>query len=101
MATEPFLSRVIRAMGYSSFSNTDLSITMGRAVEAGVLTQSEVDRILEGTFLRADLVYISYYALEALLPDGAATLQEQLQEKGVFTQADWKSTRTMVSDHRE
>jgi len=49
-----------------------------------------------GTFLRADLVYISYYALDALLPDGEYTLQEQLQNKGVFTQEDWRSAQAMV-----
>lgn len=96
-----YVEFLLRAMGYSSFNNTDLSITMGRAVETGVLTQSEVDRLQAGTFLRADLVYISYYALDALLPDGTSTLQGQLQEKGVFTQADWNSARAMVSDLRK
>lgn len=91
-----YVEFLLRAMGYSSFSNTDLSITLGRAVESGVLTQSEVDRLQNGTFLRADLVYISYYALDALLPDGEYTLQEQLQNKGVFTQEDWRSAQAMV-----
>ena len=37
-------------------------------------------------FLRAELVYISYYALEAQVSGTGRTLGEQLIDKGIFTQ---------------
>ena len=91
---------VLRAMGYSSTANTDLSDTLVRAWEDGVLTEGEVEAFgdLE-TFSRAEMVYISYYALFADLPDGL-TLAEDLQDKGVFTAGDWKSAKKMVSTER-
>ena len=38
------------------------------------------------SFLRAELVYISYYALEAQVSGTGRTLGETLMEKGIFTQ---------------
>ena len=37
-------------------------------------------------FLRAELVYISYYALEVPVAGTGRTLAQQLMDKGVFTQ---------------
>lgn len=76
---------VLRAMGYSSAANTDLSDTLVRAQTDGVLTAGEAAMLQKGTFLRAELVYVSYYALDAVLPDGGQTLGDLLEEKGVFT----------------
>lgn len=57
---------VLRAMGYSSASNTNLSDTLERAVSCGVLTAGESAMLQSDPFLRAELVYISYYALDAI-----------------------------------
>ena len=51
-------------MGYSSAANKDLSDTLLRAVNAGVLTDGDAAMLQSAAFLRAQLVYISYYALE-------------------------------------
>lgn len=77
---------MLRALGYSSTANTDLSDALSQAQAAGVLTEGETAMLQEGPFLRADLVYISYYALDALRADGQGTLAESLIQKGVFTQ---------------
>lgn len=91
---------VLRAMGYSSTANTDLSDTLLRAREAGVLTRGEVETLdTIPAFLRAHLVYISYYALQAELPDGT-TLTKRLQNQGVFTAAEWKSACALVTTER-
>lgn len=95
-----YVEFVLRAMGYSSFQNGDLSITLDRAVESGVLTEGEVARLRQDTFLRADLVYVSYYALNAVLPDGESTLSSQLQEKGIFSRAEWRGALQLVSSER-
>lgn len=91
---------VLRAMGYSSTANTDLSDTLQRAWEAGVLTEGEMENL--GTlpvFTRAEMVYISYYALFAELPDGD-TLADSLKSKDVFTSKEWKTAKAMVDTDR-
>lgn len=91
---------VLRAMGYSSTANIDLSDTLIRAYETGVLTEGEVGKLGSlDTFLRAELVYISYYALHAELPNGD-TLAERLQDKGVFTASAWKEARKSITTGR-
>ena len=91
---------VLRAMGYSSVANTNLADTLIRAEEAGVLTPGEVSVLEAVTFLRADLVYISYYALGSELADEPQTLAEALIEKGVFTKQIWRSVQKDVGSDR-
>ena len=91
---------VLRAMGYSSVSNTNLADTLIRAEEAGVLTSGETEFMLGQKFLRADLVYISYYALHSELPDGEDTLADLLMDKDVFTKREWRDAKDMVTSDR-
>ena len=91
---------VLRAMGYSSVANTNLADTLIRAEQAGVLTPGEVAVLETGKFLRADLVYISYYALGSELADEPQTLAETLIEKGVFTKQTWKNVQKNVGSNR-
>ena len=91
---------ILRAMGYSSAANTNLADTLSRARIAGVLTEGGTAAFQTGDFLRADLVYISYYALEAVMPDGVQTLGQTLISKGVFTQEVWDEARSLVTSQR-
>lgn len=91
---------VLRAMGYSSVSNTNLADTLIRAEEAGLLTSGETEFMLGQKFLRADLVYISYYALDSELPDGENTLADVLMDKDVFTKREWRDAEDLVSSDR-
>lgn len=91
---------VLRAMGYSSAANTNLADTLPRAQNAGVLTAGEVSMLQKDKFLRAELVYISYYALDAILPDGSLTLGDLLCEKGVFTSWERETASAMVTGWR-
>ena len=91
---------VLRAMGYSSAANTNLGDTLFRAEEAGVLTAGEAAMLQQDKFLRAELVYISYYALEAELPDGSQTLGDLLCDKGVFTKREYRDAENMVTSWR-
>ena len=91
---------VLRAMGYSSTANTDLSDTLQRAWNDGVLTEGEVETLGSlSAFTRAELVYISYYALHAELPDGDI-LAERLQDQEVFTAKEWKAAKKLVTTER-
>lgn len=91
---------MLRAMGYSSTANTNLADTLIRAEEAGLLTLDEVARLQADKFLRADLVYISYYALDTELANGDQTLAEALMDKGVFTKRMLRDATELVSSKR-
>lgn len=95
-----YVEFLLRALGYSSTSNTDLSSTLDRARESGVLNGSEVSLLRGGTFLRAHLVYTSCYALDALLSGSASTLRQSLMEKGVFTAAEADSAGAVIAGKR-
>ena len=91
---------VLRAMGHSSAANTDLSDTLERAQLAGVLTPGETAMLYRDPFLRAELVYISWYALDASMADTGLTLAETLEAKGVFTGRELQEARALVPGSR-
>lgn len=88
---------VLRALGYSSAANTDLSDTLERARSAGVLTEGEAAMLQRDPFLRSELVYISYYALEAPVSGAGQTLGERLMDKGVYTQLERDSAPSVIN----
>ena len=90
---------VLRAMGYSSAANTNLADTLDRAQACGLLTAGEVSMLQRDPFLRAELVYISYYALETVTPQGV-TLADLLMGKGVFTASELSEARGKVTSWR-
>ena len=91
---------VLRAMGYSSVANTNLADTLIRAEKAGLLTSGEAARLQVEKFLRAELVYISYDALDTELADGEQTLAEKLMDQDVFTKRDWRDAGELVTSRR-
>ena len=91
---------MLRALGYSSTANTDLSGTLDTAVSCSVLTSGEADALKASKFLRADLVYISYYALDSNLSGGTETLRDVLISQGVFTSSEAENANTLVSSSR-
>ena len=91
---------VLRAMGYSSAANTNLADTLTRAQEAGVLTPGEVSMLQKDRFLRAELVYISYYALDAKMAGTDARLSDMLESKGVFTRSELRQAKELVLSRR-
>ena len=88
---------VLRALGYSSAANTDLSDALTRAQSAGLLTEGEAAMLQRDPFLRAELVYISYYALEVPVFGTGQTLAQRLMDKGVFTQAERDSAPSVLN----
>ena len=90
---------LLRALGYSSTATTDISDSLDRAVTAGVLTAAERAAIRSSGFLRADIVYLSYYALSARTSGGAA-LSQKLINAGVFSAEDYRAAQTAVTTAR-
>lgn len=91
---------MLRALGYSSTANTDLSTTLARAQSSGLLTAGEAAAFGSTAFLRAQLVYISYYALDTAVSGTGLTLGDTLMEKGVYTFAEDLDARALVSGPR-
>lgn len=91
---------LLRAMGYSSAANTDLSHTLERAQTEGILTSGEVSMLRNSPFLRAELVYLSYYALDGAMAGTGETLADHLQQRGIFTVDELLSARHLVKGQR-
>ena len=96
-----YMEFILRALGYSSASNTNLSGTLSNALVNGVITAGELASLQDGTFLRADLAYVSYYALDAAMAGSGQTLREMLQDKGVFTAREAAEAAAMISSGRK
>ena len=88
---------ILRALGYSSAANTDLSDALARGQSAGLLTEGEAAMLQRDPFLRAELVYISYYALEVPISGTGLTLAQQLMDRGVFTQFERDSAPSVLN----
>lgn len=88
---------ILRALGYSSAANTNLSDALARGQSAGLLTEGEAAMLQRDPFLRAELVYISYYALEVPVSGTGLTLAQRLMDKGVFTQFERDSAPSILN----
>lgn len=95
-----YVEFVLRALGYSSTAQTDISDALERARDARVITEGEQALLQEETFLRADVAYLSYYALECPLAGTGITLHEKLQTAGVFTPGQYESAKAQVGSAR-
>ena len=96
-----YMEFMLRALGYSSAANTDLSGTLDNAYANGVITSGELTALQSGTFLRADLVYVSYYALDATMAGTGITLRDTLMNKGTFTSAQVSAAAALVPGGRK
>jgi hypothetical protein len=95
-AYEEFL---LRAMGYSVAGGEDFMTSLDRAVSYGLLTASE-RTLLTGTFLRAQVAYVSYYALDGALNGSRESLGQRLVSAGVFTQDQLAQAKALVTSAR-
>ena len=90
---------MLRALGYSSTDVSDISDALERAQSVGVITAGEVSSLKSTDFLRADVVYLSYYALSARMSDGTE-LSRRLSGAGVFSAADYRTAQALVTTDR-
>ena len=91
---------ILRALGYSSTAQTDISDALTRAQSCGAITVGERSAFGSGVFLRADVVYLSYYALDVPISGSAQTLGDKLAQRGVFTPAQLLQARHLVTSAR-
>ena len=98
-SAEMYTEFLLRALRYSSTAQSDISNAPERAHFAGVLTAGEVSALRASAFLRADVVYLSYYALETNV-SGGSKLSDTLIARGVFSDAAYRASRAMVNSAR-
>lgn len=91
---------LLRALGYSSFAQSDISDAPDRAYASGIITDSERKALQSGEFLRADVAYLSYYALSAPLSGSSISLSDKLMRTGVYTDSDYRSAAALVTTQR-
>lgn len=98
-----YVTFLLRALGYSeSGESPDFTwdTALQRSVELGVLTAGERQTLESGTFLRAHVVYLSYFALDAAQKDGSGTLQQRLVAAGALDEAVVTAVRSGVTVSR-
>lgn len=91
---------ILRALGYSSTAQTDISDALVRAQRSGVITSGEADALASGDFLRADVVYLSFYALDSRISGSSVKLCDRLAVAGVFSAADYRYACRLVTSAR-
>lgn len=91
---------ILRALGYSSTAQTDISDAPERALRAGVITGGECAALRGGSFLRADVVYLSWYALSAVRSGADEPLREALVRSGVFTAEQYDAAAARITSAR-
>ncbi len=95
-----YVEFMLRALGYSDTSQTDIRTASDRALSAGVITAGERAALRANDFLRADVAYLSWYALETPLPGGGPALHRKLEDSGVFTPAAYQLACSLVPSQR-
>lgn len=76
---------LLRALGYSVAGVDDYSTSLERALNCGALTNGEYELLRQSDFLRAHVVYMSYYSLDMTLSGKTQTLAQRLADKGLVT----------------
>lgn len=95
-----YLTFVLRALGYSdSGEQPDFAwdAALSKALELGILTPGEHKQFTERPFLRAQVVYVSYYALDARLKATGKSLYATLTAAGALDDAVAGPARAAVT----
>lgn len=99
IGAEEYLTFVMRALGYRDSGET-LDFTwqtvLLRAKELGVITAGESSLLSSSTLLRAHVVYLSYYSLDAQYKEGGSLL-EHLNAIGIMDAAAVNAIRAQVA----
>lgn len=98
-----YLTFVLRALGYSDSGETPdfaWDSALLAALQNGVLTPKEHKLLTEQPLLRAHVVYVSYYAMDANMKTVHSTLYEHLTSSGVLDKTMTDPVRKAVTTNR-
>lgn len=85
ISAEEYMTLILRALGYTdSGSAPDFTwdTAVVKSVEWGVLTAGEQAMLAQREFLRAQIVYLSYFSLNAARKDGGVLLDRTVSSGG-------------------
>ncbi|HPE15488.1 MAG TPA: hypothetical protein PK597_00890 [Oscillospiraceae bacterium] len=101
IGAKEYMTFVLRALGYSD-SDGDFSwdTSLEQAATFGCLSAAERDYFADATFRRAQVAYLSYYALGAFRRESDFTLRDQLVGEGVLSYAQATSVMDAVTTAR-
>ena len=97
-----YMTFVLRALGYRDSGDSpdfQWDSALLRSLELGCITDGEYKLLVEESFLRAQVAYVSYYALGAGMKSGG-TLLSHLTAAGTLDAAKVKAVRDSVVTER-
>lgn len=103
LRSNEYLTFVLRALGYSDGGeNADFTwdTALTKALQLSVLTAREHKQLTEQPFLRAQVVYVSYYALDARRKSTGESLYAALVASGALDDAVAGPARAAVTTVR-
>lgn len=98
-----YLTFVLRALGYRDSGETPdfvWNAALVRSLNFGVINAMEHKLLTEQPFLRAQVVYLSYHALDARMKGSATTLYGTLTASGALDKAAVDTARQAVTTSR-
>ena len=100
IAAAEYQELLLRALGYSAAGTDDYSTSLERALDCGVLRESEYALLTGRSFLRAHVVYLSCYSLDMTLSGTSQTLGQRMVDGGVLTGEQLASARALTETLR-
>ena len=82
MAPRDYVTFLLRALGYAEGTDFSWKAAIDDGVTLGLLSEGERTLLSEHPFLRAQVVYLSYFALSSELAGGERSLVERLTASG-------------------
>lgn len=81
-----YMTYLLRALGYETeIGDFHWSTALEDAVRLKVITEEDKNMLMDTTFTRGHVAYLSYEALKAQTKNGGQSLYETLKDKGQFT----------------
>lgn len=103
MTSAQYMTLLLRALGYTDSGSApefNWAAAAAFAQNMGLLTEGEYQRLTTGVFYRAQVAYISYYALSYPLKGQTVTLLDRLVEQGAVTRDAAQNALGMVTTLR-
>lgn len=103
LSAEEYVTFLLRALGYTdSGAAPDFvwSSALSSAVEWGVLTPAEQAMLTSSPFLRAQVVYLSYFTLSAALKDGSGVLLDRTAASSGVSRSGLQAVMSSVTVQR-
>ncbi len=101
LTARDYVTFLLRALGYVEGESFRWETALADAQSLGVLTGGEGAMLAQKPFLRAQTVYLSYFALDAAVPgQGGGTLLDRLVSAGAIDRAAAEAAMSGLGDQR-